>query len=135
MKRNRFAEMKLSAPIYLDDVAKVFDSSEAVNTVLRSAIRAMRGAGTKRPSRRILSKKRASYRPAAPNFGHWTHGERARRRAPSPSAARPTSPRSARLRRVRNGRRHFAMRDQGVRRFRSTTRRSPAAVGGAGGLS
>ncbi|PYQ56332.1 MAG: hypothetical protein DMF58_21030 [Acidobacteria bacterium] len=61
MKRNRFAGMKLSAPIYLDDdVAEVFDSSEAVNTVLRSAIRAMRGAGAKRRSRRTSSKKRAS---------------------------------------------------------------------------
>ena len=40
MKPNRFAGMKLSAPIYLDDdVAEVFDSSEAVNTILRSAIR------------------------------------------------------------------------------------------------
>ena len=61
MKRNRFAGMKLSAPIYLDDdVAEVFDSSEAVNTVLRSAIRAMRSAGTKRRPRRTTSKKRAS---------------------------------------------------------------------------
>ena len=61
MKRNRFAGMKLSAPIYLDDdVAEVFDSSEAVNTVLRSAIRAMRSAGAKRKSRRTSSKKRAS---------------------------------------------------------------------------
>jgi hypothetical protein len=34
MKRNRFAGMHLSVPIYLDDdVAEVFDSSEAVNTV------------------------------------------------------------------------------------------------------
>ena len=60
MKRNRFAGMKLSAPIYLDDdVAEVFDSSEAVNTVLRSAIRAMRSAGAKRSLRRRSSKKRA----------------------------------------------------------------------------
>jgi len=59
MKPNRFAGMKLSSPIYLDDdVAEVFDSSEAVNTVLRSAIRAMRGPGAKRPSRRTSSKKR-----------------------------------------------------------------------------
>src|SRR5947209_6024125 len=49
MKPNRFGGMQLSAPIYLDDdVAEVFDSSEAVNTVLRSAIRAMRSAGAKR---------------------------------------------------------------------------------------
>jgi len=61
MKRNRFAGMKLSAPIYLDDdVAEVFDSSEAVNTVLRSAIRAMRSAGAKRRPRRTTSKNRAS---------------------------------------------------------------------------
>ncbi len=61
MKPNRFAGMKLSAPIYLDDdVAEVFDSSEVVNTVLRSAIRAMRSAGVKRPSRRTSSKRRAS---------------------------------------------------------------------------
>ena len=61
MKRNRFANIKRSAPIYLDDdVAEVFDSSEAVNTVLRSAIRAMRNAGGKRRSRRTTSKKRAS---------------------------------------------------------------------------
>ncbi len=61
MKRNRFAGMKLSAPIYLDDdVAEVFNSSEAVNTVLRSAIRAMRSAGAKRPSKRQSSKRRAS---------------------------------------------------------------------------
>ncbi len=61
MKPNRFAGMKLSAPIYLDDdVAEVFDSSEAVNTVLRSAIRAMRSAGVKRSSRRTSSKRRAS---------------------------------------------------------------------------
>ena len=42
MKRNRFAGMKLSAPIYLDDDV------------------AMRSSGAKRPSRRTSSKKRAS---------------------------------------------------------------------------
>ena len=61
MKPNRFAGMQLSVPIYLDDdVAEVFDSSEAVNTVLRSAIRAMRSAGAKRSPKRASSKRRAS---------------------------------------------------------------------------
>jgi hypothetical protein len=49
MKPNRFAGMDLKfkgrPPIFLDsDVAEVFDSPEAVNTVLRSAIKAMRTA-------------------------------------------------------------------------------------------
>ena len=61
MKPNRFAGMQLSVPIYLDDdVAEVFDSSEAVNMVLRSAIRAMRSAGAKRARKRPSSKRRAS---------------------------------------------------------------------------
>ena len=61
MKPNRFAGMQLSVPIYLDDdVAEVFDSSEAVNTVLRSAIRAMRSAGAKQSPKRPSSKRRAS---------------------------------------------------------------------------
>jgi len=48
-------------PIYLDDdVAEVFDSSEAVNTVLRSAIRAMRSPGAKPASRPASSKNRGS---------------------------------------------------------------------------
>jgi hypothetical protein len=52
MKPNRFAGMDLRfkgrPPIQLDeDVAEVFDSAEAVNTVLRSAIKAMRTAGTR----------------------------------------------------------------------------------------
>jgi hypothetical protein len=47
MKANRFAGRDLTfkgrRAIYLDDdVAEVFDSAEAVNTVLRSVIRAMR---------------------------------------------------------------------------------------------
>jgi hypothetical protein len=42
-------EFKGQHPVFLDeDVAKVFDSSEAVNTVLRSAIKAMRAATPKR---------------------------------------------------------------------------------------
>ena len=53
MKRNRFAgrelEFKGHRAVFLDkDVAEVFDTPEAVNTVLRSAIRAMRTASTKR---------------------------------------------------------------------------------------
>jgi hypothetical protein len=61
MKRNRFAGMHLSVPIYLDDdVAEVFDSSEAVNIVLRSAIRAMRRAGAKRSPKRTAPKRRGS---------------------------------------------------------------------------
>jgi len=52
MKRNRFAGMELELKgrraVYLDqDVAEVFDTPEAVNTVLRSAIRAMRTAAPK----------------------------------------------------------------------------------------
>jgi hypothetical protein len=49
MKPNRFAGMDLQfkgrRAVYLDaDVAEVFDTPEAVNTVLRSAMRAMRRA-------------------------------------------------------------------------------------------
>ena len=50
MKPNRFAgkELQFKRSIILDaDVAEVFESSEAVNTVLRSAIRAMRAAAPK----------------------------------------------------------------------------------------
>jgi hypothetical protein len=72
MKPNRFAGMHLKfkgkAPIRLDeDVAEVFDTSEAVNTVLRSAIKAMRTAtvsarvATKGTSaHRVAKKRRAS---------------------------------------------------------------------------
>jgi hypothetical protein len=49
LKPNRFAGVTFAPPIYLDkDVAEVFDSSEAVNSVLRSAIKAMRTAAPKR---------------------------------------------------------------------------------------
>ena len=72
MKPNRFAGMDLKfkgrPPIRLDeDVAEVFDTPEAVNTVLRSAIKAMRTAtvsakvatkGTSTPG--VAKKRRAS---------------------------------------------------------------------------
>ncbi|MEA2237638.1 MAG: hypothetical protein QOC81_2362 [Thermoanaerobaculia bacterium] len=74
MKPNRFAGMDLKfkgrPPIILDaDVAEVFDSPQAVNTVLRSVIKAMRTAsvgGKAKPavkaasSPRIATKRRAS---------------------------------------------------------------------------
>ena len=74
MKPNRFAGMDLKfkgrPPIVLDaDVAEVFDSSEAVNTVLRTVIKAMRSStsgGKKKAaarataSPRIAAKRRAS---------------------------------------------------------------------------
>jgi hypothetical protein len=72
MKPNRFAGMDLKfkgrPPIVLDaDVAEVFDSPEAVNTVLRSVIKAMRtsavGGKTKKARATappIASKRRAS---------------------------------------------------------------------------
>jgi len=48
LKPNRFAGVTFAPPIYLDkDVAEVFDSSEAVNSLLRSAIKAMRTAAPK----------------------------------------------------------------------------------------
>lgn len=71
-KPNRFAGMDLKfkgcPPIVLDaDVAEVFDSPEAVNTVLRSVIKAMRtsavGGKTKKakpPAPPIATKRRAS---------------------------------------------------------------------------
>jgi hypothetical protein len=73
-KPNRFAGMDLKfkgrPPILLDaDVAEVFDSAEAVNTVLRSAIKAMRTATPRAtakaavkatPSRKIPTSRRAS---------------------------------------------------------------------------
>lgn len=61
MKPNRFAgkELQYKRSVILDaDVAEVFESSEAVNTVLRSAIRAMRAAGTK--TTKASTKRRAS---------------------------------------------------------------------------
>jgi len=71
MKPNRFAGMDLKfkgrPPIILDaDVAEVFDSPEAVNTVLRSVIKAMRTASSGKTkvkataSPRIATKRRAS---------------------------------------------------------------------------
>jgi hypothetical protein len=59
MRPNRFAGVTFAPPIYLDeDVAEVFDSSEAVNTVLRSAIKAMRKAAPKRAKTPNLPRKR-----------------------------------------------------------------------------
>jgi hypothetical protein len=74
MKPNRFAGMDLKfkgrPPIILDaDVAEVFDSPEAVNTVLRTVIKAMRTSTTTgkaktaakaTASSRIATKRRAS---------------------------------------------------------------------------
>jgi hypothetical protein len=52
MKPNRFAG-KGTRSVTLDaDVAEVFESSESVNAVLRSAIKAMRTAGAKAGKRR-----------------------------------------------------------------------------------
>jgi hypothetical protein len=60
MKPNRFAGVTFAPPIYLDeDVAEVFASSEAVNSVLRSAIKAMRTAAPKSTSAGVR-KRRAS---------------------------------------------------------------------------
>ena len=61
MKPNRFAGMKIAPPIYLDeDVAEVFDSSEAVNSVLRSAIKAMRRTKPKRTASKRSPKRKVS---------------------------------------------------------------------------
>ena len=61
MKPNRFAGMAIARPIYLDeDVAEVFDSSEAVNSVLRSAIKAMRKAAPKRASPKRSTNRKVS---------------------------------------------------------------------------
>ena len=61
MKRNRFAGLTIAPPIYLDeDVAEVFDSSEAVNSVLRSAIKAMRTATPKRALSKRFQKRKVS---------------------------------------------------------------------------
>jgi hypothetical protein len=62
MKRNRFAgtelQFKGSRAVWLDqDVAEVFDTPEAVNTVLRSAIRAMRTAGRATSSKTARAKR------------------------------------------------------------------------------
>ena len=47
MKPNRFAGTGTRSITLDADVAEVFDSSESVNAVLRSAIKAMRSAGAK----------------------------------------------------------------------------------------
>jgi hypothetical protein len=61
MKPNRFAGVTFAPPIYLDqDVAEVFDSSEAVNTVLRSAIKAMRKSAPQRAGTKRSQKRKAS---------------------------------------------------------------------------
>lgn len=61
MKPNRFAGTVIAPPIYLDeDVAEVFDSSEAVNAVLRSAIKAMRKTAPKRGVSKGSQKRKAS---------------------------------------------------------------------------
>jgi hypothetical protein len=72
MKPNRFPGMDLKfkgAQIILDaDVAEVFDSPEAVNTVLRSVIKAVRTSAVRRKTKtagataspRIAAKRRAS---------------------------------------------------------------------------
>jgi len=61
MTPNRFAGVTIAPPIYLDeDVAEVFDSSEAVNSVLRSAIKAMRTATPKRRGSKRSQKRKAS---------------------------------------------------------------------------
>lgn len=65
MKPNRFGQMDLKLKgrraVFLDeDVAQVFDTPEAVNTVLRSAIRAMRTAAPKASRKTVQAKRRAS---------------------------------------------------------------------------
>jgi hypothetical protein len=65
MKPNRFASADLifkgRRAVYLDeDVAEVFDTPEAVNTVLRSAIRAIRTATPVTSAKTVRAKRRAS---------------------------------------------------------------------------
>jgi hypothetical protein len=65
MTPNRFAaadlQFKGRRAVYLDaDVAEVFDTAEAVNTVLRSAIRAMRRAAPGTSPKTVPAKRRAS---------------------------------------------------------------------------
>jgi len=65
MKPNRFvgAELQFKGrrAVYLDaDVAEVFDTPEAVNTVLRSAIRAIRSAAPATSAKTVRAKRRAS---------------------------------------------------------------------------
>ncbi len=63
-KPNRFASTKKvykRAFVALDeDVSKVFQSSEEVNTVLRTAIKAMRTAAPKPAARKRSQKRKAS---------------------------------------------------------------------------
>ena len=69
MKPNRFAaveKVQKQTVIVLDeDVSAVFDSSESVNTLLRSAIRAMRTAGGKQAPQSEVPARRASKRRAS----------------------------------------------------------------------
>jgi len=65
MKPNRFAGADLvfkgRRAVYLDaDVAEVFDTPEVVNTVLRSAIKAMRTSATATSAKTVRAKRRAS---------------------------------------------------------------------------
>lgn len=65
MKPNRFAGADLvfkgRRAVYLDaDVAEVFDTPEAVNAVLRSAIKAMRTSATAASAKTVRAKRRAS---------------------------------------------------------------------------
>jgi hypothetical protein len=65
MKPNRFAGADLVCKgrraVYLDaDVAEVFDTPEAVNTVLRSAIKAMRTSASATSAKTVRAKRRAS---------------------------------------------------------------------------
>ena len=64
MKPNKYAGMELNfkgrRSVFLDeDVADVFDSSEAVNAVLRSAIKAMRMAAPKRHKRKTATARKS----------------------------------------------------------------------------
>jgi hypothetical protein len=65
MKPNRFAGADLvfkgRRAVVLDaDVAEVFDSQEAVNTVLRSAIKAMRASAPTTSAKTVRAKRRVS---------------------------------------------------------------------------
>ena len=69
-KPNKFAGMELRfkgrRSVLLDeDVADVFDSSEAVNTVLRSAIKAMRTATPKQSTQKRAASKQVGKRKAS----------------------------------------------------------------------
>jgi hypothetical protein len=65
MKANRFAGAELAFKgrrvVYLDeDVAEVFDTPEAVNSLLRSTIRAMRAAAPRVAEKSVRAKRRLS---------------------------------------------------------------------------